>query len=246
MTGPVGTESRSEDSATQRILSIHDLTAGYGRVPILRNVNLHVGPSEVLCVMGRNGVGKTTLLRVVMGVLRVRSGTVEFLGRDITSWKAHTRARAGMAWAPQEGGVFSGLSVEEHLYLACRGRDLEVAKDRVRELFPALSTRLRQEAQTLSGGERKMLGVAQAVLSDPRILVLDEPTEGVAPMVVDQMQDTIQLLANQYPIMLAEQNMDTALAIGHRAYVIEKGVVVEEGDIQALHEAGTLHERLAL
>jgi branched-chain amino acid transport system ATP-binding protein len=196
--------------------------------------------------MGRNGVGKTTLLRVVMGILPARSGTIEFLGKEITSWKAHLRARAGMAWAPQEGGVFSGLTVEEHLYLTGRGKDFAESKDRISELFPALIARLRQEAQTLSGGERKMLALAQAVLSEPQILVLDEPTEGVAPVVVEQMQDTIALLANQYPIMLAEQNMDTALAIGHRAYVIEKGAVVEEGEIQALYTAGTLHKRLAL
>jgi branched-chain amino acid transport system ATP-binding protein len=228
------------------LLEVTDLEAGYGRSQVLQGVSLTVAEGEVVCLMGRNGVGKSTLLRTLMGVLPVRSGSVAFAGQDVTSWSGHRRARAGLSWLPQEGSVYEGLTVEEHLTLAARDGDVEGARTRAADLFPVLGERLRQEAQTLSGGERKMLGIAQAVVASPALLLLDEPTEGVAPTMVEQLRPVLAEVSRTCPVLLVEQNVDTALAIGTRAYVLEKGTVVEEGQVRALHDSGVLARRLGL
>ncbi len=225
------------------VLSIEGLVSGYGRSRVLHGVDLEVRAGEVVCVMGRNGVGKTTLLRTVMGILPATAGRIDWDGRDIGGWKPYRIHRAGLAWVPQDEAVYPGLTVAEHLTLA--GGDGR-ALGRAFDLFPALEERIEQAAHTLSGGERKMLSIAQALVSEPRMLLLDEPTEGVAPSVVQMLIPALARVAHSCSLLLVEQNVDTALALGGRAYVLEKGAVIEEGDIRVLHDEGILHQRLGL
>ena len=227
-------------------MGVKSIDVSYGRTPVLRNVTLELGSGEVVCVIGRNGAGKTTLLRAVMGVLPVRKGEVRLLGRDITRWKGHRRARLGMSWVPQGSSVFPGLSVEDHLKIAARAAKSTHPDNEVMDLFPVLAERRGQEAQTLSGGERKMLAIAQALISGPKVMLLDEPTEGVAPVIVAQVRAALARLVDVCSIVLVEQNVDTALAVGTRAYVLERGSVVEQGDMRELHESGIIHKRLSL
>jgi branched-chain amino acid transport system ATP-binding protein len=212
---------------------------------VLRGVSFSVEAGEVACVMGRNGAGKTTLLRALMGVLPI-SGTVKLSGLDVTHRPGHRISAAGMAWVPQEHSVFPGLTVREHLTIAFGGRDLEGGIAAAGALFPVLTERLEQEAQTLSGGERKMLALAQALMVRPRVVLMDEPTEGVAPVVVEQLIPAIRAAATGAAVVLVEQNIDTALAVGGNAYILEQGVITVSGAVRELHDNGTLAQRLAL
>jgi branched-chain amino acid transport system ATP-binding protein len=227
------------------VLNVSGLHAGYGRSIVLRDVSFEVAPGAVACLMGRNGAGKTTLLRALMGVLP-KTGRVELDGLNITGWSGHRINAAGMVWVPQEHSVFPGLTVREHLILAVRGRHADAAIAAAAALFPILKDRLDQEAQTLSGGERKMLGIAQAIIVRPKLVLMDEPTEGVAPIVVEQLIPAIRVLTESAAVLLVEQNIDTALALGSHAFVLEHGTIVESGDIARLHDDGVLERRLAL
>lgn len=222
-----------------------DVFAGYGSAPILHDVSVRVGRGEIVCVLGRNGAGKTTLLRALMGVVP-NSGAVRLGGVDITGWRGSRINRAGMVWVPQDGGVFSGLTVREHLEIALYDRDRDAGIAAAAALFPILGERLGQEAQKLSGGERKMLGIAQAMIVDPQVVLMDEPTEGVAPVVVADLIPALRALADRSAVLLVEQNLDTVLALGSRGYVLERGRIVEAGGLDALYENGTLERRLAL
>lgn len=227
------------------VLRVEGLHTGYGRSIVLRDVSLEVAPGEVACLMGRNGAGKTTLLRALMGVLPA-TGRVELDGRDITNWSGHRVNAAGMVWVPQEHSVFPGLTVREHLVIAIGKRDRVTALAMAADLFPVLRDRMDQEAQTLSGGERKMLGIAQAFIVRPKLVLMDEPTEGVAPIVVEQLVPAIRVLTQSAAVLLVEQNIDTALAVGSQAYVLEHGTIVDSGPIRRLHDDGVLERRLAL
>ncbi len=226
-------------------LTVEGLYAGYGRSTILRDVSLEVDVGKVICLMGRNGAGKTTFLRAIMGVLP-KDGTVRLDGEDVTRWKGHRINAAGMVWLPQDDTVFPGLTVREHLTIALAGRDLNAGIDAAASLFPILGRRLEQEAQTLSGGERRMLGIAQVLVVEPKVALLDEPTEGVAPVVVEEIIPAIATVAERSAVLLVEQNVDTALAVGTSAYILEHGTIVEEGEISQLHDDGILERRLSL
>jgi ABC-type branched-subunit amino acid transport system ATPase component len=226
-------------------LRVSGLHAGYGRSIVLRDVSFEVQPGTVACLMGRNGAGKTTVLRALMGVLP-KTGSVQLDGLDITTWSGHRMNAAGMVWVPQEHSVFPGLTVREHLVIAIGRRDRATALVAAIDLFPILGDRLDQEAQTLSGGERKMLGIAQAFMVRPGLVLMDEPTEGVAPIVVEQLIPAIRVLTETAAVLLVEQNIDTALALGSQAFVLEHGTIVESGDIAQLHDDGVLERRLAL
>jgi branched-chain amino acid transport system ATP-binding protein len=241
MSATTGPAPHGEAPAALRLSGV---SAGYGRVTVVREVDLTVPPAGVVCLLGRNGAGKTTLLKSVMGLVP-HTGSVELAGRNVSGWAGSRISREGVAWVPQEGGVFHGLSIREHLRLASRFDERRVT-DEVLDRFPILRDRLEQHAQTLSGGERKMLGMALALIGEPRLVLLDEPTEGVAPVVVEQLITVIAGLARHCAVLLVEQNLDTALATATHAYVLEQGAVVESGDIQALHRDGVLEERLAV
>ncbi len=227
------------------VLAVSGLHAGYGPSIVLRDVSFEVLPGAVACLMGRNGAGKTTLLKALMGVLS-KTGSVKLDGRDITDWKGHRINTAGMVWVPQEHAVFPGLTVREHLLIALGRRRDDAGLAAAAELFPILAERADQEAQTLSGGERKMLGIAQALIVHPKLVLMDEPTEGVAPIIVEQLLPAIRVLTESAAVLLVEQNIDTALALGSHAYVLEHGTIVESGDIGRLHRDGVLERRLAL
>jgi branched-chain amino acid transport system ATP-binding protein len=227
-------------------LELSEVSAGYGTARVLWEVTLGVGVGEVGCLLGRNGAGKTTLLKTVMGLLRPETGRVRALGRDITGWPGHRVHRSGMVWVPQDNGVFPGLTVQEHLALATGDDDVDAVVTRVAEWFPVLAERRYQEGQTLSGGERKMLGIAQALVTDPQLLLLDEPTEGVAPQVVEQLLGVLAGASDGRSVLLVEQNIDTALTLGGTAYVLEEGRVVAAGPLSELHDSGELQRRLTL
>ena len=225
------------------LLEVTGLTAGYGASTVVRDVSLEVPAGEVVAVMGRNGAGKTTLLRALMGLLPFE-GRAVLEGEDISGRKGHEISRRGMVWVPQVDTVFSGLSVADHLSIAARGRDTDL--EAATELFPILRERLTQEAQTLSGGEKKMLSLAQALISRPRLILMDEPTEGVAPVVVEQLMPAIKEAAAKAAVLLVEQNIDVAVTLGSYGYVLENGSFVEAGSMRELHQSGTLEERLAI
>jgi branched-chain amino acid transport system ATP-binding protein len=227
------------------VLEAVDVSARYGSASILHDVSVQVGRGEIVCVLGRNGAGRTTLLRALMGVVP-KSGAVRLDGVDITGLRASRINRAGMVWVPQDDGVFPGLTVREHLSIALHDRDRNAGIAAAATLFPILGERLGQEAQTLSGGERKMLGIAQAMIVEPNVVLMDEPTEGVAPVVVADLIPAIRTLAERSAVLLVEQNLDTVLALSSRGYVLEMGRIVEEGSLEALYEDGTLERRLAL
>lgn len=226
-------------------LEVQHLSSGYGPSIVVRDVSFEVEPGQVVCVMGRNGAGKTTLLKSLMGLLPF-AGTVRLDGSDVSGWNGHRINAQGMVWVPQEDTVFSGLTVREHLVIALHSRDLEQGIAAAAALFPVIGQRLDQEAQTLSGGERKMLALAQALVVSPKVVLMDEPTEGVAPIMVEQLIPAIETLAREAAVVLVEQNVDTALALGSHAYVLERGSIVESGDIRELHDRGVLGRRLAL
>jgi branched-chain amino acid transport system ATP-binding protein len=226
-------------------LEVKEVYAGYGSATVLRDVSVTVGSGEVVCLMGRNGAGKTTLLRALMGVLP-KSGTVLLGGVEVAGWRGSRINRAGMVWVPQDDAVFPGLTVREHLAIALHDRDVEAGIAAAAALFPVLGVRLGQEAQTLSGGERRMLGIAQAMIVAPEVVLMDEPTEGVAPVVVAELIPAIRALAERTAVLLVEQNIDIVLKLGSRGYVLEHGRIVESGNLDVLHDDGTLERRLAL
>lgn len=227
------------------LLTVSGLHAGYGRSIVLRDVSFDIPLGTVACLMGRNGAGKTTLLRALMGVLP-KTGRVHLDGVEITSWSGHRINAAGMVWVPQEDSVFPGLTVREHLVIAVGGRRADDAIHAAAALFPILGKRLDQQAQTLSGGERKALGIAQALVARPKLVLMDEPTEGVAPIVVQELIPAIRVFAQSAAVLLVEQNIDTALALGSHAFVLEHGTIVESGEMAKLHHDGVLERRLAL
>ena len=226
-------------------VGVFDLDAGYGSSTVLREITLQVSQGSVVCLMGRNGSGKTTLLRALMGLIS-REGRVELNGEDVIKWSSDRISRAGMVWVPQEDSTFSGLTVREHLTIALGNSNLDEGISKAADLFSVLGARLDQEAQTLSGGERKMLAIAQALIADPRVILLDEPTEGVAPVVVEKLVPVIRMASERAAVMLVEQNIDTALLLGETAYVLEHGQIVESGSIAGLHDDGVLEERLSI
>ena len=228
------------------ILDVRGLHVRYGATPIIRGVDLRVERGEVVTLLGLNGAGKTTLLKAIAGLLP-HTGTVAFDGRDVSRWRGSRLNRAGLAYVPQSAGVYPGISVGDHLRIARHFRDdrRDVQRE-VLEWFPVLLDRMAQDAQTLSGGQRKMLSFVMALSSEPRLVLLDEPTEGVAPVVREQLVEALAQVTQRASVVLVEQNVDTALAVGGRCHVIERGVVVESGPIAELDAAGVIESRLSV
>ena len=216
------------------ILELRDVDAFYGIGHILHGLSLAVGEGEVVALLGRNGAGKTTTLRCIAGLTPPRSGTVRYKGRDIAGVEPHRISRLGIALVPETRGIFSFLTCEENLAIAQRASSRwQMAA--VLERFPRLRERLRNQGQQLSGGEQQMLAIARALLTGPELLLLDEPSQGLAPIVVNAVMDTIRgLKAERVSLLLVEQNAEMALQLADRVYVIDHGSVVFEGTPERL------------
>ena len=208
------------------LLAIRDLRAGYGDAVVLDNVTLEVPENGSLALLGRNGVGKSTLLLTIMGYTAVRRGAVFFRGRDITRTQPHRRARTGIGWVAQEREIFPSLTVEENLTVASRpGRwDMKAVTD----LFPRLAERRNSKGNQLSGGEQQMLALARALMTNPSLLLLDEPMEGLAPIIVEEVMRAIKhmLADDKMAVILVEQHAETALALTSQAILLERGQIV--------------------
>ncbi len=207
------------------MLELDKVSAGYGAAQVLREVSLHVAAGEILCLMGRNGAGKTTLMRAIMGLLPLMGGRVLLDGTEVSALPAHKVARAGIGYVPQGRRLFAGLSVAQNLEIGMRARASppEVLEE-VLELFPRLRERYRQQAQTLSGGEQQMLATARALCLRPKALLLDEPTEGLQPSMVEAIREvTLAMRAKGVAILLVEQRIDAVLQLADRVAFVENG-----------------------
>jgi branched-chain amino acid transport system ATP-binding protein len=215
------------------MLDVAALSSRYGRIPALADVNLHVGRGELVALVGANGAGKTTLLRVVSGVLPAAAGKVRFEGADVTRASSSRRVRMGIVQVPEGRQVFGPMSVEDNLRLGAfvrPAREIAGGLERVFGLFPALATKRRQAAGTLSGGQQQMLAIGRALMTQPKLLLLDEPSMGLAPRIVVEIFAIIRALKNAATtILLVDQNARAALAIADRAYVLEVGRVALSG-----------------
>ena len=217
-------------------LEIRHLDAGYGRSQVLFDVSVSIPWRGGVAVLGRNGAGKTTLMRTIIGELATMNGEVLFDSRDITRDQTEERVRMGIGYVPQEYSVFARLSVRENLAVGSLFNRDPTAIDRVLSIFPKLGQRLDQPAGTLSGGERKMLAIGRAVLGDPRLLLLDEPTEGVWIGVIEEITERLIELAREIAVVIVEQHLDLALRVARYAYVLDRGQVVLQGasgDVQS-------------
>jgi len=220
------------------MLELHDVQAGYGEAVVLDGVSLELPEEGSLAVLGRNGVGKSTLLLTIMGFTRLRRGKILFCGRDISALAPHRRSQLGIGWVAQEREIFPSLTVEENLTVAARPGRWTLAS--VYALFPRLKERRRNLGRQLSGGEQQMLAIARALMTNPALLLLDEPLEGLAPIIVEELARALRELQG-VAMLLVEQHAEMALALTREAVVIERGRIVHRapsaefaGDAQAL------------
>jgi branched-chain amino acid transport system ATP-binding protein len=212
-----------------QFLEISHLDAGYGRSQVLFDVNVGIPWRGGVAVLGRNGAGKTTLMKAIVGELALTKGELKFDGRDISRRQTEERIRMGIGYVPQEHSVFARLSVRDNLAVGALVNRDAAAIDRVLAIFPKLAQRLDQPAGTLSGGERKMLAIARALLGDPKLLLLDEPTEGVWVGVIDEIIERLVALAKEIAVVIVEQHLDLALRVADYAYVLDRGRVALQG-----------------
>lgn len=219
----------STPAARAPLLSFSHVHAGYGATTVLDNVSFTLQPGSSLALLGRNGVGKSTLLATIMGATRLHRGVIQVDGRSLAGVAAHRRAAMGLGWVPQDRGIFPSLSVKENLEVAARPGKWTL--DRVYELFPRLAERERHMGMQLSGGEQQMLAMARALMLNPRLLLLDEPLEGLAPAVAEQMLATIERLCAEegLSVILVEQHAEQVLRITRQALVLSRGRVVYDG-----------------
>jgi branched-chain amino acid transport system ATP-binding protein len=226
------------------LLEVGNLSAGYGRSQVLFDVGLRVPQTGAVAVLGRNGVGKTTLLKTIIGELPVTSGRAVLAGRDIIGLRTEQRVRLGLGYVPQEHAVFAKLSVRDNLAVGGL-RQRHQALGEVLSLFPKLGERLGQAAGTLSGGERKMLAMARALLLKPRVLLLDEPTEGVWIGVIQEITSRLKQLVREMAVVLVEQHLELALDLADYAYVLDRGRIALEGPARAVRNDPRLIQILA-
>jgi branched-chain amino acid transport system ATP-binding protein len=218
----------SAAAAVAPLLAVRDLQAWYGESHVLHGVSFDVAQGEVVTLLGRNGAGKTTTLKAIMGVVPRRVGSILFENQQTVNLPSNRIARLGIAWCPEERGIFSSLSVEENLLLPPKVRDGGLAVEQIYELFPNLAERRASQGTKLSGGEQQMLAIGRILRTGARLLLLDEPTEGLAPVIVQQIGRTIvQLKARGFTILLVEQNFHFAATVADRHYVMEHGRIID-------------------
>lgn len=232
------------------MLTISDLSAGYGRIPILNRISFSVSPGEFVGVLGHNGMGKTTLLKALMGFLPATGGSVTFAGADVTRAEPFQRARLGMGYVPQGREIFPGLSVRDNLRMACvGGKDAErAAIPRILEEFPRLKRLIDRPGAALSGGEQQLLAIARCLCGRPRLLMLDEPTEGIQPSIIDEIGETLARLRakGELTMILVEQNLDFIAALSQRVLIIQKGTIVRSAEPSELHDIGLVGEFIGI
>jgi branched-chain amino acid transport system ATP-binding protein len=229
--------SAATSAAAAQVLSVQNLEAWYGESHILHGINFNVNAGEVVTLLGRNGAGKTTTLKSVMGIIGKRTGSIRFNGQDIIRTSSDRIARMGVAFCPEERGIFASLDVRENLLLPPVVRSGGLSLDQIFELFPNLKERLNSQGTKLSGGEQQMLAIARILRTGARFLMLDEPTEGLAPVIIQQIGQTIARLKNEgFTILLVEQNFRFAATVADRFYIVEHGKVIDgfaNADLQA-------------
>jgi branched-chain amino acid transport system ATP-binding protein len=225
---PESASAAATASGTAPLLEVRGLQAWYGESHILHGVDLEVRPGELVTILGRNGAGKTTTLRSLMGMCLERQGSVRLSGQETIRLPSHRIARLGMALCPEERGIFASLDVEENLLLPPRVREGGLSKEAILELFPNLKERLHSPGTKLSGGEQQMLAIGRILRTGARLLLLDEPTEGLAPVIVQQIGATIRRLKQEgFTILLVEQNLRFAGSIADHHYVMEHGRIID-------------------
>jgi urea ABC transporter ATP-binding protein UrtE len=233
------------------LLDVRGLDAGYGAIPVLRGISLAIGPGESVGILGHNGMGKTTLLRCLIGALKATAGTVQFAGQDVTALAPHVRARLGMAYVPQGREIFAGLSVLDNLRMGLlkTGVTDPAAIDALLADFPRIKPLLDRAGGSLSGGEQQLLALARALAGKPDLLLLDEPTEGIQPSIIEEIAETLQALRVRLglAIVLVEQNLDFIASVSERVLVIKRGQIGGEiprehlGDFEVMSEYTGVH-----
>jgi branched-chain amino acid transport system ATP-binding protein len=217
------------------LLELKGVRAGYDAGDVLQGIDLHVDEGEIVGLLGRNGVGKTTLLNTIIGLVRPRAGSIMLDGRELAGAATHEVARAGIAIVPQGRRIFAQLTVEQNLKLARRasaGRDVRWGLDEVYDLLPRLHERRRHRGDELSGGEQQMVAIGRALLANPRVLLFDEPSEGLAPLLVERVKETIAgLREHGLSAILVEQNLHVAVALGDRIAIMAKGAIVHRASV---------------
>ena len=228
------------------MLEVSDLAAGYGRIPILGGVTFTVAPGEFIGVLGHNGMGKTTLLRALMGYIPATAGRVMLEGADITRAEPYRRARAGIGYVPQGREIFPGLSVRDNLRMGAVAspKNEAAAIGSVLETFPRLKRLIDRPGGALSGGEQQLLAMARCLVGGPRLVLLDEPTEGIQPSIIDESVDTLLSLRSKggLTMILVEQNLDFIAALSERVLIIQKGTIVHSAKPDELHGHGLINE----
>lgn len=222
------------------MLTAQGLNVSYGDSQVLWDVDLHVPAGELVCLMGRNGVGKTTLLKSIMGLLKPRSGSISLQGKPVTALSPDQRARQGIGYVPQGRDIFPDMTVLENLRVGLVAHNLSSATlpDDIFQLFPVLQTMLHRKGGVLSGGQQQQLAIARALVTRPTLLLLDEPTEGIQPSVILEIEEVIQRIksAGNVSILLVEQYLDFASRLADHVYVMEKGAIVLQGQLNALQD----------
>jgi urea ABC transporter ATP-binding protein UrtE len=236
--------------ATEAVLKVESVTAGYGSTPMLRGIDLAIWPGEIVAVIGRNGVGKTTMMRTLIGQLPVWSGSIKFKGTEISSQPPERRARGGIGYVPQGREVFPRMTVEENLSI---GEMINGASGRklyglVYDFFPILAKRCRQAAGTMSSGEQQLLAIGRALIGNPSLLLLDEPSEGVQPSIVEEIARVVLAINKDIgtTILFVEQNLDMIMAMTRRTCVMDKGQILTELPSQALADREVVKRHLQI
>jgi urea ABC transporter ATP-binding protein UrtE len=232
------------------ILEIDSLNVSYGETRVIKDLSMECRDDEILAILGRNGMGKTTLLKSIAGALPPESGRIEFRGEEITDLRADERALKGITLIPQGREIFPDLTVSENLKMGsyAAGERGPLDRDRVFEYFPILEERLQQKGGTLSGGQQQMLAIGRGLIANPDLMLLDEPSEGIQPSIVEQISEIIpEIHRNEdIPVVIVEQNIDLIFDVADRGYIIENGRMVEDGSIEELQDEALIKEYIGI